>query len=1116
MPDPVVLNKANPLSAAEDFNFLRLEGIKHIEKLAGNIWTDYNTHDPGITLLEALCYAITDLAYRTKFDMKDLVAPASLSADSWKNIFYTARRILPGNPVTLNDYRKMLIDIVGVRNAWITVSEDCEVPVYISYPDFDSVKNSFNASNPNPCGDEGKIPVKLAFVPDENAVTTDKIIELNGLYKIIIEFEKDIIEKKEKEKIRQKALRRLHSHRSLCEDYLSVTGAEYKDFSLSTEVVLKEDADADMVLAQICFRVQNYFTPNHKFYSLEELVQKGFYAEDIFEGPFLTHGFILDTELEKTDFFRDMRLSDIINSVADIDGIIALDIFKVYDSIPPDSNDACGNEQYFDEWIAGMKNEKLIGKLNVDDIKALANAQDKDATASTEKYTAPIKLYKSGSRVTINTDRFSKLLKDLEAFNRNNKLLGHSGDFEVPAGENMELNNFYPVQYELPETYKVGKEGLPMKAGNDRLVQALQLKGYLAVFEQLFLNYVSQLNNLNQIFSFNETAASYPAEKIIFKDNSTPPQLKESIAGYLHLYVDSERYISSVQGITEDERLFETRRNKMLDHLLARFSENFEDYDSIMKYLYPKDYLKKGLKNKTDFLADYPCISGNRARAYNYKLQAEGEDVQGDKDEELISKNISGLEQRIGRTIGMADVKRKTIAPENLFFIVTGAGNQKGRIRLYKTFEKTEENLLLESVEIDATCEDSVMHCFIDSACCGKNFVLFPEHKNLTRRIRNHASGFSFILIDHKGETIATSKVYTTKDERDAALKKVKEIMQQVCNTEGLHMIEHILLRPKGDDETDDESGNTPQNDTHELLDVCLDKCDLNVGANTAPLPVLYKFNIRKLKTEECIGNKKWEVSMIRMLDPARPSDPLNPVIFKKIFFKYGKLDEGNSGPGDNLLSASEFISMLREYGSDYSNYKVYKTNDATPKYFFRIFDEKGKLVIESETLYDNFLAASNSKVKAVTRAQFKKKDVSEEDRTGNPPFESLEVLMEIENLKAFLAYELDLYCCEDACDNNEDPYSFRISFALPCWPKRFRDKGFRRFVEKTIQSETPAHIHAKIYWLGIEQMRQYEDAYFEWLVEMACNDVPEISIVNDFIKAVKELKNCDEHCHKA
>ena len=47
------LNKANKLNPAEDYNKLRREGILNIEKLAGNVWTDYNTHDPGITMLEA-------------------------------------------------------------------------------------------------------------------------------------------------------------------------------------------------------------------------------------------------------------------------------------------------------------------------------------------------------------------------------------------------------------------------------------------------------------------------------------------------------------------------------------------------------------------------------------------------------------------------------------------------------------------------------------------------------------------------------------------------------------------------------------------------------------------------------------------------------------------------------------------------------------------------------------------------------------------------------------------------------------------------------------------------------------------------------------------------------
>ena len=46
-------------------------------RLAGERWSDFNTHDPGITILEALCYAITDLAYRTSLPIPDLIAGSS-------------------------------------------------------------------------------------------------------------------------------------------------------------------------------------------------------------------------------------------------------------------------------------------------------------------------------------------------------------------------------------------------------------------------------------------------------------------------------------------------------------------------------------------------------------------------------------------------------------------------------------------------------------------------------------------------------------------------------------------------------------------------------------------------------------------------------------------------------------------------------------------------------------------------------------------------------------------------------------------------------------------------------------------------------------------------------
>ena len=75
---PVSIEKTPDLKPAQDYFRLRKEGIGFIEQMGSGQWTDYNTHDPGITILEALCYAITDLAYRTGMDIKDILTPESI------------------------------------------------------------------------------------------------------------------------------------------------------------------------------------------------------------------------------------------------------------------------------------------------------------------------------------------------------------------------------------------------------------------------------------------------------------------------------------------------------------------------------------------------------------------------------------------------------------------------------------------------------------------------------------------------------------------------------------------------------------------------------------------------------------------------------------------------------------------------------------------------------------------------------------------------------------------------------------------------------------------------------------------------------------------------------
>jgi len=122
------ISKFAPKDISMDFEQLRQEGILHLEDLATYIWTDFNVHDPGITILEVLCYAITDLGYRANLPIEDILANEQSNGDP---SFFTAAEILPISPVTPTDLRKVIIDFPGVRNAWVEKALTDRIKIYV-------------------------------------------------------------------------------------------------------------------------------------------------------------------------------------------------------------------------------------------------------------------------------------------------------------------------------------------------------------------------------------------------------------------------------------------------------------------------------------------------------------------------------------------------------------------------------------------------------------------------------------------------------------------------------------------------------------------------------------------------------------------------------------------------------------------------------------------------------------------------------------------------------------------------------------------------------------------------------------------------------------------------
>ncbi len=179
MTDMFYIDEKRTLPIAQQYEWLRLEGMRHIQQLGHAFWTDYNAHDPGITLLEAIVYALTEISYRNHFAIADLLT--SPDGQIHNNTFFTAKKILTTAPLTAKDYRKILIDINGVANAWFIATQNTQDADGYFEPHAAEQKIYLN-----------KREDKLSF-SDTNIFgeTLTETLSVRGLNKVLLELEED-------------------------------------------------------------------------------------------------------------------------------------------------------------------------------------------------------------------------------------------------------------------------------------------------------------------------------------------------------------------------------------------------------------------------------------------------------------------------------------------------------------------------------------------------------------------------------------------------------------------------------------------------------------------------------------------------------------------------------------------------------------------------------------------------------------------------------------------------------------------------------------------------------------------------------------------------------------
>ena len=294
---------------AMDFFGLRNSAIEYLQQLSGEEWTDFNEHDPGVTILDQLCYAITDLSYRTNYDIADLLAgkpeyygkvtdPQNPLRPVYRDTFYTLDEVMPCHPLTITDWRKLIIDRVeNVRNAWIEpLKHDHLHPIGIYRILIEAVKEE----------DGEKSMEKLRKTPGENH---QKIVEAYH------------------EQIRQEVSKVFHDNRNLCEDLESVQILKERDVQIKASIEIDDQAVSEKLLAEIYFTIEKYFSHPIRRYPLNQMLEKGHTIGTIFNGPRLKNGFIVDEELYP--LIKHIHYAGLIRAILDIPEVKNIQDFRI-------------------------------------------------------------------------------------------------------------------------------------------------------------------------------------------------------------------------------------------------------------------------------------------------------------------------------------------------------------------------------------------------------------------------------------------------------------------------------------------------------------------------------------------------------------------------------------------------------------------------------------------------------------------------------------------------------------------------------------------------------------------------------------------------------------------
>ena len=999
---------SNYLNELPEYTDLLEQGRRYIEEISSEQWTDYNNHDPGITTLEYLSYALSEMNYLCSFDIKDILARPSLQQlqelekgsrldrelESFYNSevshFHSCQEVLPNSSLTLNDYRKLLIDLEGIRNAVIKEKNNgvYQAEVELDHP---------------PDNDDGNFTRKHL----------------------------------------QTVNRTLNANRNLGDLFLPAKARDHIEIELEVDIEIEGGSNIDAIVFAASFQLMQIVSPRIQFYSLNGMLQKGKSVGEIFNGPLLKNGFIDNTELNKFGSKQVISKYEMIDRLMDIKNILTIREINIHPLAPKQAKQSDAHEHKVDQiseidWNGNLITLDETISCCIYSIKYVLNYPD-------EVKALPV------SRILvdeINKMRRGKLWSNVKP---------ESLVFKRPQGTFLNIGNYHTIQNHFPSTYGIGEYGLPANATDERKAQAQQFKGYLSIFEQFLADFKAQLININQLYSYFPTHKTYftqvlsdikdfqdliPPVYVIPEGEKEEVELDESEDQKL------DRHHNELKLKIETKQQYEVRRNKILDHILARYSVYLDDSLLISNSIYQFDntgvpslindfqeslvYFKeladlKAYKNPDEYpvqsvtslivkhkewlLQQMASITSNRSLGFNLEKRAYGH------------RSVSGLEEFLR---ALLDIREK---PSAVYFEEEWFKEDKEE---YISQSETKEEIPVYSFEIQQKITiDPVIQensktqakpqTFTVSLIQSKNYGCRQERANaLNRFVELGTNKNNFDIFYNKD-------CYHYKLDDQVQIFDTDQIIKQsrisVANKDG-----------NATEQVAEKLGMTADDLKHKI---CLKSVEtlnhiLRYYDDDLPLPE----DVEKAKKEE------------KVLEGFQGKFSLT--------INYTGDDVGKDGL--KLLSSKEFKNR-KERGVFLD--QVIKTGRIADNYSTT---EESYSIIDKTYLKNDNPVYSRSFSSAAERSKAQEKLIG---------------ILQNYDERNFYLVEHQLLNPEDAEEIN-DELAFRATVVMPKSLNKYDLPEARAYIEKIIYEHTPSHILVNIIWLDDVALQKFRSLYWD------------------------------------